>query len=80
MLDELISSKIFDGGIEAPFSTTIASAWLVVDRIIGSGYHIEIFTTTSKEWEVVAYNRQGQHCARAKTPAMAICLAGLKVL
>jgi len=49
-------ARIFDGGIEAPFSTTIASAWLVVDRIIGSGYHVEIFTTASKEWEVVAYN------------------------
>jgi hypothetical protein len=66
-----------------PYSTHVASAWLVIEHFKNQGdYKLEISAYPKDEvWTIKAYHKEGyaKSCTTsAKTIQLAICLAALK--
>ena len=91
-LDALVAEKVFGGkagashwylphsGFEGPwFSKSIASAWLVVEKMRARGFEFLIGNSTTR-WRVAFHRyRQVSDFSDALAPR-AICLAALKAL
>ena len=80
-LDTVVIQNVFDKNL--PYSTDLAAAWLLVEKICEDGYRFQL--DGSKIWQARFYKSVSHtletkaFLATARTPAAAICKAALAV-